>query len=138
MLSPAIVIARLGLPNEPELAVMKSLALVTSLVALFLAGMPAAADIPPPYEVHGIGAELKEAEPFPVVSGVSKDSPADQAGVRKGDAVIAIDGAYPKGVPFYFFARGLKGKKGTSVELVLLREERRVLVVKVKRSVRDR
>lgn len=116
---------------------MKILSLAASLLLVTLLPLMARADVPPPYTLYGIGAQVSEAEPFPLVSDVAKNSPAEKAGVRKGDAVIAIDGSYPKGMPIYYFARGLKGKKGTVVELVLLREERRVLVVRVKRTLRD-
>jgi predicted metalloprotease with PDZ domain len=138
MLWLALAVDRFGKPINAEASPMKALSLAAGLVLMCLVPLLAKADVPPPYELYGIGAQVSEAEPFPVVSGVSKDSPADKAGVRKGDAVIAIDGSYPKGIPFYYFARGLKGKKDSDVELVLLRQERRVLVVKVKRTVRDR
>lgn len=116
---------------------MKTLAVIAGFVLMAFVPILARADIPPPYALYGIGAQITEAEPYPVISGVSKDSPADKAGVRKGDAVIAIDGTYPKGIPSYYFVRSLKGRQGSVVELVLLREERRVLVVRVKRTLRD-
>ena len=117
---------------------LKRRAVIAAFAAAVLAPLAAVADIPPPYELYGVGLEISEAEPFPEVSAVGKGSPAEKAGVQKGDAVIAIDGTYPKDLPFYYFARSLKGKQGTEVELILLREQRRVLVVKIKRSVRDR
>ena len=93
------------------------------------------ADVPPPYEVYDIGASLKEAEPFPVVATVIKGGPADKAGIKAGDGVIAIDGGFSKGsAPFYFFARQLGGPRNSVVELVLLRDEHQVLTVKVKRT----
>ena len=93
-------------------------------------------DVPPPYEPHGIGVTLQETEGFPKIVSFAKGSPAALAGVKSGDAVIAVDGTYSKAVPQYYLERSIRGEKGTEVELVLLREERRVLVVKVKRSLR--
>ena len=94
------------------------------------------ADIPPPYEVYGVGASLADAQPFPTIS-VAPGSPAAQAGVKTGDGVIAINGIYAKGGgPFYFFARGLQGPQGSTVELVVLRDNRQVLVFKMARSLR--
>jgi C-terminal processing protease CtpA/Prc len=93
------------------------------------------ADVPPPYEVYDIGASLKAADPFPVVDTVLKGGPADKAGIKAGDGVIAIDGGYSKGgAPFYFFARQLGGPQNSVVELVLLRDAHQVLTVKVKRT----
>jgi C-terminal processing protease CtpA/Prc len=99
---------------------------------------PARADAPPPYDPYGIGASLDDTEPYPTVASVAAGSPADKAGLKVKDAVIAIDG-YAKGtVPFYFFARGLQGPQNSKVELIVMREQRRVLVLKMVRSVRLR
>lgn len=108
-------------------------------VLTILAGLvlPSAADIPPPYDPYGVGARLEEAEPFPRLNAVQPGSPAAQAGIKNGDAVIAIDGDYSKAgrVPFYFFARGMQGPKDSVVELVLLRDNQSVRTVKLRRSV---
>ena len=105
------------------------------LLASFIAVRGSRADVPPPYEVYSIGATLAQGEPFPVVANVVKGGPADKAGVKTGDGVIAIDGGYSKGsAPFYFFARQLGGPHNSVVELVLLRDAHQVLTVKVKRT----
>lgn len=109
------------------------------LFATFIAVGGSRADVPPPYEVYSIGATLSEGDPFPVVASVVKGGPADKAGVKTGDGVIAIDGGYSKGsAPFYFFARQLGGPQGSVVELVLLRDGHQVLTVKVKRTFHPR
>jgi C-terminal processing protease CtpA/Prc len=108
-------------------------------VLAVLAGFVTAtyADVPPPYEPYGIGARLSEAEPFPKLMEVRAGSPAQAAGLKNGDGVIAIDRSYSKSgrVPFYFFARGMQGPQGSMVELVILREEREVFMVRLKRTV---
>ena len=98
----------------------------------------ARADVPPPYEVYGIGAELEESEPFPKLSRFKKNGPADEAALKDGDQVIAIDGRYSKSnqVPFYFYARGLQGPKDSVVELIILRNGREVRLVKLRRTVK--
>ena len=93
-------------------------------------------DVPPPYVPHGVGVELKETDGFPEVISVIKGSPAAVAGVKRGDSIIAVDGTFSKAVPHYFLARSIRGEEGTKVELVLLRDARRVIVVNVKRSLR--
>jgi C-terminal processing protease CtpA/Prc len=110
--------------------------LVLVVLLVFGAG-GAVADIPPPYAPYGIGARLVDAEPFPKLADVKAGSPAAKAGLKAGDAVIAIDGSYSKsgGAPFYFFARGMQGRQGSAVELVILRDTQRVFTVKLVRSV---
>jgi C-terminal processing protease CtpA/Prc len=112
------------------------LRIITMLMLVsFAVVRPALADVPPPYELYGIGASIADAQPFPAISTVSPGSPAARAGLKVGDGVIAINGVYSKGgAPFYFFARGLQGPQGSNVELIVLRDDREVLVVKVARS----
>lgn len=112
---------------------------VFALALIVLAGSTARADIAPPYEVHGIGAQIEEAEPFPKLVKFKMNGPADAAGLKQGDGVIAIDGSYSKGgtAPFYYYARGLTGPKDSVVELIVLRNGREVRVVKLKRTVKD-
>lgn len=110
---------------------------LTGLIAAVPAARTALADIPPPYEVFSIGAQLEDAQPFPRVTSVVNGGPADKAGVKTGDGVIAIDDSYSRGgAPYYFFARGLGGRQGSEVRLVLLRGNSQVLVVKVQRTYR--
>ena len=114
------------------------LRIATLLVFIFSLSAVGRADIPPPYDPYGIGASLKEAEPFPTLT-VTAGSPAAKAGVMTGDAVIAIDSAYANaGPPFYFFARGLQGPQNSNVQLVILRDGNQVLVFKIARTVRLR
>ena len=94
------------------------------------------ADMPPPYDPYGIGARLEEGQPFPRLTDFHKNGPADKAGLKKGDAVIAIDGGYSAAgrAPFYFFARGMQGPRNSTVELVILRDNQRVFTVKLART----
>jgi C-terminal processing protease CtpA/Prc len=108
-----------------------------ALVAVAGWAMPGRADVPPPYDPYGIGARLEEGKPFPRLTDFHKNGPADVAGLKKGDAVIAIDGDYSAAgrVPFYFYARGMQGPRNSAVELVILRDDQRVFTVKIVRTV---
>jgi C-terminal processing protease CtpA/Prc len=111
--------------------------LVIALLALLVGPVTTAhGDVAPPYEPYGIGARLSEAEPFPKLMDVRPGTPAQQAGLKNGDGVIAIDRNYSKSgrAPFYFFARGMQGPQGSAVELVILRDEREVFTVRLKRT----
>jgi len=111
--------------------------LLVVFVAVIAWASSGRADMPPPYDPYGIGARLEEGEPFPRLTDFHKNGPADVAGLKKGDAVIAIDGDYSAAgrVPFYFFARGMQGPRNSRVELVILRDDQRVFTVKIVRSV---
>lgn len=109
------------------------------LVFFAAAAFQAAADIPPPYDPYGIGVTMEETKSFPVLTKVAAGGPAAVTGVKVGDQVIALNGGYAKTTaPFYFFARGLTGPKDSVAELILLRNEAQVLVIKIKRTVRQR
>ncbi|MBW2253163.1 MAG: PDZ domain-containing protein [Deltaproteobacteria bacterium] len=42
---------------------------------------------------HGtVGVELETSDDGPVVAGLAMGSPADRAGMRKGDLILAVDG----------------------------------------------
>ena len=118
---------------------MRVLALLVMAVGIFSFGaFHAVADVPPPYTPYAIGATLAEGEPFPKIAHVDSNGPAALAGVKLGDKLLALNGRYAKAkVPFYFFARGLRGPKDSVAELILLRGEAEVLVIKVKRTVRS-
>jgi predicted metalloprotease with PDZ domain len=108
-------------------------------VTIFAVAAVARADVPPPYELYGVGASMEDTQPFPKISNVAADSPAAQAGLKAGDGVIALDGAYAKGgVPFYFFAHGLTGRQDSKLEMIVLRNDREVLVLHMARSLRAR
>jgi C-terminal processing protease CtpA/Prc len=110
---------------------------LTFLMLIALVGaFQAAADVPPPYELYGIGATMVQGDPFPKIATVAKGGPAATAGIKVGDQVLALNGVYSKTpAPFYFFARGLTGPKDSFAELIVLRSAE-VRVIKVKRTIR--
>jgi C-terminal processing protease CtpA/Prc len=115
---------------------MRLFAFLVAFAAASFAGVfQASADVPPPYDLYGIGVKMIDATPYPKISQVEKGGPAALAGVKAGDQVLAIDGTYSNSpAPYYFFARGLEGPKDSVAELILLRNNAQVLVVKVKRT----
>jgi len=106
----------------------------------------ASADIPPPGDPawikYSIGATLEAAEPFPVLHNIAPEGPAALANLKNGDAVLAFDRAYTKGIRTLDELRiMLEGQKDTSVRLVLLRKHKygeTVIVVDLKRTIRVR
>lgn len=116
---------------------MRALAFLVLVVAVSVTGVfQAAADVPPPYDPYGIGVKMVDGVPYPKISQVDKGGPAALAGVKAGDQVLAVDGTYSNSpAPFYFFARGLEGPKDSVAELIVLRNNAQVFVIKVKRTV---
>ena len=92
---------------------LRTMTLLLTVFAALASARPALADIPPPYEPYGIGASIVDAQPFPTVSTVSPGSPAATAGLKIGDGLIAINGAYSKGgAPVLFFRPWPSGSAG--------------------------
>ena len=117
---------------------MRVLAFVVSVVGISMAGaFHAAADIPPPYVLYGVGATMEETKSLPKITKVDAGGPAALAGVKAGDQVLALDGTYSKApMPFYYFARSLTGPRNSVAEVIVVRNDAQVLVIKVKRTVR--
>ncbi len=70
----------------------------------------------------GIGAEMDTTGEQPIVVGVFRGSPADQAGLRRGDVITAVDGKPTKGTSLESVISTVRGPAGTTVELTISRD----------------
>ena len=70
---------------------------------------------------NGIGAISKKMGDYVTITELYKDQPADKAGVRPGDQIIAIDGNNAKGKTPDQINDFLRGVAGTAVELTIRR-----------------
>ncbi|MEX2145341.1 MAG: S41 family peptidase [Candidatus Spechtbacterales bacterium] len=73
------------------------------------------------YEGVGIEITLKD-DKLTIVSPL-KESPALRAGLRAGDTIVAINGETTKDITLEEAITQIRGPKGTSVELTVIREE---------------
>ncbi|MCM8815246.1 MAG: S41 family peptidase [Candidatus Omnitrophica bacterium] len=73
-------------------------------------------------EFEGVGMEITLKDGIITVVSPIQDSPAWNAGIRPGDKIIEIDGQSTKGMNTWEAAQKLRGKKGTSVTISILRE----------------
>ncbi len=73
-------------------------------------------------EFGGLGIEIDLKDKHLTVIAPLKDSPAERAGIRAGDIIAAIDGAATDGLPLDANIKKMRGKKGTSVTLKILRD----------------
>ena len=69
----------------------------------------------------GIGLYIGHHEDEAIVDDVIKDEPADQAGIKRGDLIEAIDGNSVKGTELSEVAKLIRGQAGTSVSITLNR-----------------
>ncbi len=70
----------------------------------------------------GIGAQLDMKDDQIVVVAPLPGTPADRAGLRTGDSIVAIDGVTTDGMNIYEAVSHIRGEKGTAVVLSILRD----------------
>jgi carboxyl-terminal processing protease len=70
---------------------------------------------------EGVGMELGTKDNTIVVVAPLKDSPAQKAGIQSGDEVIGVDGKPTDGMAVDDVVKLIRGKKGTTVKLTLVR-----------------
>ena len=73
---------------------------------------------------YGIGAyvSLDSATGLPKISGVIKNSPAEEAELRANDLIYEVDGKSTYGMSLTEAVAMIKGPEGTDVQLTLIRE----------------
>lgn len=137
---------------------------VLTFLMMCAVSLQAAADILPtlPEYEYQLGLTLKDASPYIVVATVKPGSPADIAGIRAEDQVIAVDGQYTglkvdeksieidegcvvqspsffagRRAPIGFVTRVVNtGPKDSSARSIILRDQSHILVVDAIRSLR--
>lgn len=75
-------------------------------------------------ELEGIGAQLEVKDGKLTVVAPLKNSPAEEAGIKPGDIIYKIDGAFAEEMTFYEAVRKIRGKSGTKVTLTIIREKK--------------
>jgi carboxyl-terminal processing protease len=81
------------------------------------------ANIPMEGEYEGIGAWVDANAEYLTIVSPMPDSPAEKAGLKPGDQIIAIDGEDMTGIDGNLVIRQVLGPAGTTVTLTILREE---------------
>jgi len=88
-----------------------------------------------PEKISGIGVMLEQdADTNVRVMYVVPTTPADRAGLRPGDMIVAIDGSLAKGLTLENASTLLRGKPGTVVTLSMARDEAKPQDVSIKRE----
>ncbi len=81
---------------------------------------------------EGIGAQLGLKNNLIVVIAPLKNSPAEKAGLKAGDIILAVDGQSTEGWTLLKAVQNIRGKKGTPVELTILRgkTEKKIKIIR--------
>ena len=85
-------------------------------------------------EFFGVGVEITVENGQVMVVSPIEDTPGYKAGLRAGDAIIAVDGQYTMEMSLTEVVAKMRGKRGTTVELqVLHKNGSRPVTMKIKR-----
>lgn len=71
----------------------------------------------------GLGIEITVKDRMLTVVAPIEGTPADRAGIHPGDRIVKVDGSPTKDMTLMEAVRKLRGAKGTSVTLTILRED---------------
>jgi carboxyl-terminal processing protease len=74
-------------------------------------------------EFSGLGIVITMQNNVVTVVSPIEGSPAYEAGVKAGDQIIKVDGEETKDMPLWEAVKRMRGKKGTTVEITVLRKE---------------
>lgn len=73
-------------------------------------------------KLEGIGAEIGRRDGVPEIIAPLEGSPADKAGLKAGDRILAIDGEATDKITIEAAILKIRGPKGTTVTLTILRD----------------
>ena len=82
----------------------------------------------------GIGSKIRKIDDFVVIAEPFKNSPADQAGLKIGDKIIAINGENLKDVSTSDVSELLRGSAGTNVKIKLENPQGNIKNVEITRE----
>lgn len=68
----------------------------------------------------GVGIEVEQRDDRVIVIAPIEGSPAERAGIKPGDRILAVAGDSTRGAPFDQLMRRMRGQPGTSVEVVVI------------------
>ncbi len=83
----------------------------------------------------GVGMEIDVKNDILTVIAPLKGTPAQAAGVKSGDKILAIDGKSTKGISTNQAVSEIRGPKGSTVKLILLRKNKRVKIKIVRATI---
>lgn len=85
-------------------------------------------------EYEGIGVWVDTSGDYLTIISPIPNTPAEEAGLKPGDRIIAVDGEDVTGIDGELVIRRILGPEGTTVELTILREDVEPFEVEIKRA----
>lgn len=85
-------------------------------------------------EYGGIGALIRKMGDYTYIAEPYEGNPAQKSGLLAGDKILSIDGKDMKNKPSDEVSSSLKGPKGSSIEIKVLRNEKETLTIPVQRD----
>ena len=85
-------------------------------------------------EYGGIGALIRKIDEFTLIAEPYEGNPAMKAGLRAGDKIVSIDGKNMVGKPSDEVSNALKGPKGTTIAVEVIRNSGQKEIVNVTRE----
>jgi len=82
----------------------------------------------------GIGIELDVKTSYPVITSVIEDSPAQEAGLKKNDLIITVNGVGIDDQPLWDVIDRIRGPEGTTVNLGIRRSGEKDFNVAIERA----
>jgi len=79
-------------------------------------------------EFGGIGIEITQKDDLLTIISPIDDTPAYKAGLKAGDKIVKIDGDIIKNLTLVEAVKKLRGKPGTDVNIIILRESEKKLM----------
>ncbi|MFA5388941.1 MAG: S41 family peptidase [Candidatus Omnitrophota bacterium] len=87
-------------------------------------------------EFGGIGIEITLKDDLLTIISPIDDTPAHKAGLKAGDRIVKIDGAITKDLTLIEAVKKLRGKPGTDVNIIILREtDKKLLEFTITRAI---
>jgi carboxyl-terminal processing protease len=83
---------------------------------------------------EGIGAQLGMKEGIIIVVAPLKNSPAERAGIKAGDIILAINGESTKGMSLTTAVSKIRGQKNTDAKLKIFRDQKEEIELAIKRE----
>ena len=77
-------------------------------------------------KLFGIGVHIADIKGNAVVVNVIEDTPASKSGLKAGDRILKVNGKSTKGLPLKDVADAVRGKAGTKVVLLILRDKKQL------------
>lgn len=74
-------------------------------------------------EFYGVGIEISTENNQLIVVSPIEDTPADKAGLKAGDVILAVDGQSTQDMTTQEAVSKIRGPKGTEVELLIMHKE---------------